>query len=74
MEGMVEQLPGVMALAPLIALMAVQRVGVMVPDRPKVRVAARLAGIVALAALQPQLAEHPEAGVDKRFITQDKIL
>jgi hypothetical protein len=68
MEGMVEQLPGVMALAPLIAPMAARRVGVMVPDRPKVRVEVQRVGIVVPAALQPQLAENPEVGAGKRFM------
>ena len=70
----VAQLPGVMALAPLIAPMAARRVGVMVPVLPKVRVVVQRVGIVVLAALLHQLADKPEVGVDKRFVSKGKIV
>jgi hypothetical protein len=73
MARMVEQRPGVMVAAPLIALMAAQLPGVMVPAPLKVRVVALRAGIVALVVLQPQLAEHPEAGAGKRFILKTSV-
>ena len=65
MERTGAQLPGVMAVAPLIVHMAAQLHGVMVPVPPKVLGAVQRVGIVAPAALQHQRVEIPEAGAGK---------
>ena len=73
MAHTVEQLHGVMVAAPLIAPMAARLIGVMVPVPPKVRVVVQQAGVM-VPARQRQLADKPEVGVDKRFVSKGKIV
>jgi hypothetical protein len=69
MERTVEQLRGVMVVAPRIAPMVGLLPGVMAPVMPKVLVVVQRVGVM-VPARQRQLADKPEVGAGKYFTVQ----